>query len=197
MKQRSPHKTDCCELLWLFSRREVLRVWNSPPTSPLWFHSSLLFPVTHFWSRALLLSALCTAEWSRCQGDESMTSFNPSLYLFYEGEFIGLEPKVILHFWGIIEKIFPFLLHPLSRKNNFGLTRIFNIYHKCPCIPYWSSAQDMKCSSAVYKCYQAWIIKVIWFLNTSTKATAVFTRCTISHPAAPKRVNQSWTAALN
>lgn len=180
----SPQKSDCCELLRHLSRREVLRVWNSPSASPLWFHSSLLFPITHFWYRALFLSVLCTPEWSRCEGDESMTSFNPPPYLSYEGEFLGLQPKVILHFWSFIEKLFPFLLHPLSRKNNFGLNRIFSIYRKCSCIPYWTSAQHMrKCSSyreldtaPVYKCYEAWIIKVIWFLNTSTKATAVFTR---------------------
>lgn len=118
------------------------------PTSPLWFPSSILFPITHFWCRALFLSALCTPEWSRCKGDESMTSFNPPLHLSYEGEFLGLQPKVILHFWGNIEKLFPFLLHLLSRKNNVRLNRIVSIYHKCSCIPNWTSAQGMrKCSS--------------------------------------------------
>jgi len=92
-----------------------------------------------------------------------MTSFNPALYLSCEREFLGLQPKVILHFCGTMGKLFPFPLHPHSRKTNFGLHRIFSIYHACSCIPYWPSAQHVRERSSykeldtalVYKCEEA------------------------------------------
>lgn len=62
MEQISSQKT---AWLWTPFLREVLRVLNSPPASPLFFHSSFLFPITHFGCRALF-AALCTPEWGGC-----------------------------------------------------------------------------------------------------------------------------------
>lgn len=108
----------------------------------------LLSSIICFWYGALYLSALYTPEWSRCEGDDTMTSFNPALYFSCEGELLGLQPKVILQFCVNMGKILPFPLHPHSRKNKFRFNRIFSIYHTGSCILYWTSAQCMsECST--------------------------------------------------
>lgn len=78
---------------------------SSPASFPLLFCSSPL-PHHTLWYRALYLSAFYTPEWSRCEEDDTMTSCNPVLYFSYEGELLGLQPKVILQFCDDMGKIF-------------------------------------------------------------------------------------------